>query len=455
MTPGGRIQAAVEALDFARMETRPADRVLHDYFRDRRFIGGKDRRAISEMFWRAMRNRARLASDCALAEGRNVTDPQVRAESGRRLMIALCVAEKVPNELDLVLFTGEAYAPMALDKRELDWVTAMRQAKAIDRPEWAWAETPEWLWPRFKEIYAGAEEAEIKAARTEASVDLRVNTLKADRSSAALRLGAEGVATEPMRFSPWGLRCTERSNVAATPAFQDGWVEVQDESAQLAALLVDAKPGMSVIDFCAGAGGKTLALAAAMNNSGRLTACDISQARLDRSAVRLRRAGAFNVTRRALSNESDKWVKRHKETYDRVMVDAPCSGSGTWRRNPDARWRTTPEDLAQLQNVQARILNSAARLVRPGGRLVYATCSLFAEENEAQVQAFLAAHDDFALLPVATAWPENLGPVPAELAEMQMLRLTPGRHGTDGFFVAVMERAAKPDDAQQEKDTTP
>jgi 16S rRNA (cytosine967-C5)-methyltransferase len=454
MTPGGRIQAAIEALDFARMESRPADRVLHDYFRDRRFIGGKDRRAITEMFWGAMRNRARLASDCAIAEGRNVTDAQVRAESGRRLMIALCVAEKVANELDLALFTGEAYAPVALDKREVEWVTAMRQVKASDRPEWAWAETPEWLWPRFQELYAGAEEAEIKAARTEASVDLRINTLKAERSSVALRLSAEGVATEPMRFSPWGLRCTERSNVAATQAFQEGWVEVQDESAQLAALLVGAKPGESVVDFCAGAGGKTLALAAAMNNSGRLTACDISQARLDRGAVRLRRAGAFNVTRRALASESDKWVKRHKETYDRVMVDAPCSGSGTWRRNPDARWRTTPEDLAQLQNVQARILNSAARLVRPGGRLVYATCSMFSEENEAQVETFLAARDDFALLPVAAAWPENLGPVPAELAEMRMLRLTPGRHGTDGFFVAVMERAAKPDEAELEQGET-
>ncbi len=455
MTPGGRIQAAIEALDFARMESRPADRVLHDYFRDRRFIGGKDRRAITEMFWSAMRNRARLASDCAIAEGRNVTDAQVRAESGRRLMIALCVAEKVPNERDLALFTGEAYAPVALDKREVEWVTAMRQVKASDRPAWAWAETPEWLWPRFQEIYAGAEEAEIKAARSEASVDLRINTLKAERSSVALRLSAEGVATEPMRFSPWGLRCTERANVAATQAFQDGWVEVQDEAAQLAALLVGAKPGMSVIDFCAGAGGKTLALAAAMNNTGRLTACDISQSRLDRSAVRLRRAGAFNVTRRALSNESDKWVKRHKETYDRVMVDAPCSGSGTWRRNPDARWRTTPEDLLQLQGVQGRILASAARLVKPGGRLVYATCSLFTEENEVQVEAFLGSRDDFALLPVAAAWPEDQGAVPAELAEMQMLRLTPGRHGTDGFFVAVMERAAKPDEAENAQGDTP
>ena len=446
MTPGGRLQAVIEALDAVRIEGRPADRILHEYFRARRYIGGKDRRVVTELFWRVMRNRARLASDCALAEARNVTDAAVRAESGRRLAIALCVADKVDNEADLALFTGEAYAPQPLDKREEGWVAQMRRLKASDRPEWAWAETPEWLWERFAAVWGDDAETEIKVARAEAQVDLRVNTLRADREAARARLKIEGVETEPTPYSPIGLRCVARVNVAATGAFAEGWVEVQDESAQLAALLVGAKPGETVVDFCAGAGGKALALAAEMHNKGRLTACDVSQARLDRGAERFKRAGAFNVTRRALSGETDKWVKRHKGTADRVLVDAPCSGSGTWRRNPDARWRTTPEDIAELVEKQARILASASRLVRPGGRLIYATCSMFEEENGAQIAAFLAAKPEFSLVPVAEAWAQ----APAELAGQEMLRLTPGRHGTDGFFVAVMQRAA---DAAEQGET--
>ncbi len=455
MTPAGRLHAAIEALDMARVDDRPADRVLHDFFRSRRFIGGGDRRAVSDLFWTAMRFRARLAADCALAEGRNPTDGAVRAESGRRLIAALCVRERVAGVADLALFTGEFYAPAALSAREQDWITALRQVKPSDRPDWAWAETPQWLWSRFLDIFGDAREAEIAAARAEGRVDLRVNILKTDREAAAVRLAAEGVATAPMRFSPVGLRCLDRANVAATGAFKNGWVEVQDESAQIAAILVGARPGESVVDFCAGAGGKTLALAAAMANSGRLIACDVRQSRLDRSALRLRRAGAFNVTRRALDSETDKWVKRHKGTFDRVLVDAPCSGSGTWRRNPDARWRLSSEMLAELTAVQGRILDSAARLVRPGGRLVYATCSLFREENQDRVDDFLARHPDFRVLPTAAAWPESAGPVPAELAAVECLSLTPGRHGTDGFFVAAMERAAASDTMLQEEDETP
>lgn len=452
MTPGGRLQAAIEAFDRAREEARPADRVLHDYLRERRYIGARDRRAVSDLFWSLMRNRARLAADCALADGRNLTDAAVRAEAGRRLAIALCVRDKTPGVTDLALFDGQAYAPAELAAREQDWAKALKQAKLGERPDWAWAETPQWLWPRFQEIYAGAAEVEIAAARAEASVDLRVNALKTTREEAAARLAEEGVATDPMPLSPLGLRCRERANVAVAKAFLDGWVEVQDESAQLAALLVDARPGETVVDFCAGAGGKTLALSAAMKNAGRLIACDVAQARLDRSAIRLRRAGAFNVTRRVLTGETDKWVKRHKGTADRVLVDAPCSGSGTWRRNPDARWRLSPEGLAELTALQGRILASAARLVRPGGRLVYATCSLFLEENRERVEDFLSGYAEFSLLPVAEAWPESAGPVPAALAGMETLNLTPGRHGTDGFFVAVMRRAEA---TQEEGDETP
>jgi 16S rRNA (cytosine967-C5)-methyltransferase len=195
---------------------------------------------------------------------------------------------------------------------------------------------------------------------------------------------------------------------------------------------------MRVIDFCAGAGGKTLALAAAMRNRGKLVACDTAGWRLDRSGQRLRRAGASNVERRALASERDPWVKRHAKSFDRVLVDAPCLGVGSWRRNPDAKWRATPQDLAELQIRQHDILQSAARLVKPGGRLAYVTCSLLREENEAQAERFLAETPDFTLVPMAQAWQEVLGtPCPAT---SDFLRLTPARHGTDGFFVALFER---------------
>ena len=204
--------------------------------------------------------------------------------------------------------------------------------------------------------------------------------------------------------------------------------------------MVGAQPGQAVVDFCAGAGGKTLALAAAMENKGRLAALDIDKRRSERAAERLRRAGVFNTTRHVLAAENDPWIKRRAAPFDRVLVDAPCTGTGTWRRNPDARWHLQPEDLARLIEQQAKILASAARLAKKGGRLIYVTCSLLAEENERQIELFLAAHAEFAIVPMAQAWAESVGgDCPAE---GDFLRLTPARHGTDGFFVAVMERRA-------------
>jgi 16S rRNA (cytosine967-C5)-methyltransferase len=221
-------------------------------------------------------------------------------------------------------------------------------------------------------------------------------------------------------------------------AFKAGLFDVQDEGSQIAAFIAGARPGMRVVDFCAGAGGKTLALAAGMANRGKLIACDVSSYRLERAALRLRRAGVDNVERRALSSEHDKWVKHHTRRFDRVFVDAPCLGTGTWRRNPDAKWRAQPNDLEELIERQQQILRSASRLVRPGGRLIYATCSLLHEEDEAQADAFLAQTEDFALVPASRAWEETMGG--ASPAGDRYLFLTPARHGTDGFFVAVFER---------------
>src|SRR6185312_1481114 len=272
-------------------------------------------------------------------------------------------------------------------------------------------------------------------------LDLRVNLLKAEREAVYAALARQGIELARTKLSPIGLRLFERVPLGQLDLFKSGAIEVQDEGSQLAALLADARPGMRVVDFCAGAGGKTLALAAAMKNRGHLVASDIAEKRLERATQRLRRAGASIVQRQPLSSARDKWVKRHAQGFDRVFVDAPCTGTGTWRRNPDAKWRLRPEDLAELTALQAEILDSAARLAKPGGRVIYATCSLLAEENEAQVERFLAAHGDFSLRPIGAVWAETIGVAPP--AEGDMLRLTPARHGTDGFFVAVLERRNK------------
>jgi len=217
---------------------------------------------------------------------------------------------------------------------------------------------------------------------------------------------------------------------------------VQDEGSQITALLADARPRMRVVDFCAGAGGKTLALAAGMANRGKLVACDVSAHRLERAVRRLRRAGVGNAERRVLTSERDKWIKRHAGGFDRVLIDAPCLGTGTWRRNPGDKWRVTPEDLASLIVRQQEILRNAARLVRPGGRLVYATCSVLREEDEAQAEAFLVAEPEFSVVPAARVWNETIGGLSP--GGERYLRLTPARHGTDGFFVAILERQPCP-----------
>jgi 16S rRNA (cytosine967-C5)-methyltransferase len=303
-----------------------------------------------------------------------------------------------------------------------------------EQPDWVRLNVQEWLVPHLKEAYGEAWGREIAALDTPPPVDLRVNRLKATPEQARAALKREGIETEPMRFAGDGLRLSKRLSVVAGEAFHNGLIEIQDEGSQLVAALVDARPGMQVADYCAGAGGKTLAIAAGMNNKGRVVALDVRESRLDRSAQRLRRAGAHNVERRTLSPDNRKWLKRQAGNFDRVLVDVPCTGTGTWRRNPDGRWTLRPEDLAELVPKQADILDAAARLVKPGGALVYATCSVLTDENERQIEAFVGRHPDFEVTPVQDV-------LPAEgIAHGPYLRLSPLRHGTDGFFAARLVR---------------
>jgi 16S rRNA (cytosine967-C5)-methyltransferase len=307
-----------------------------------------------------------------------------------------------------------------------------------DQPPHVRLEIPEWIYPYFAQRFGERLEQEARNFGEPAPLDLRVNLLQTTRDQARAVLAGEGITAEDTRLSPFGLRIPERRAVTTGPAFQAGLVEIQDEGSQLVALLCDVKPGMRVLDWCAGAGGKTLALAMMMENKGQIVAADVSVPRLEGAVRRLRRAGVHNVERHLSGEAGDKWAKRRAKSFDRVLVDAPCTGTGTWRRNPDARFRLMPVDLEELQVKQAAILQTASSFVKPGGRLIYATCSILSEENSAQIERFLAANLDFELVPV-----EEIAVVPkGAVGDGPYLSLTPLTHGTDGFFGAVMARKA-------------
>ncbi|PPQ32227.1 RsmB/NOP family class I SAM-dependent RNA methyltransferase [Rhodopila globiformis] len=429
MTPAARIAAAIDLLTVVEgAPKRPADAVANDFFRSRRYIGSGDRRAISDRVWRVLRARRRLGWWLGDAPA-----------TPRLLVAASLLLEGWAMSGIAQSFSGGQFAPPALDRAERA-VAARLEGHTLDHPAMPDAvmlEVPDWLLPRLQSRFGAALTAELAALSEPATLDLRVNLLKGDCDQARAALAAEGWDAKPTPFSPWGLRIEGRRPVTDGPAFRSGLIEIQDEGSQLVALMVGAAPGMRVVDWCAGAGGKTLALAAMMQNRGQVVACDVSAPRLEGAVRRLRRAEVHNVERH-LVTAGDKWLKRRAGTFDRVLVDAPCSGTGTWRRNPDARLRLKETDLCELLPKQAMILDDAQSLVRKGGRLVYATCSLLEEENEAQVSGFLLRHPEFALVPLARAWPL---PQPAP-GSGDVLFLTPARHRTDGFFAAVLERVA-------------
>lgn len=430
MTPGARLAAAIDVLEEYERVPAPADAIVASYLRTRRYIGAKDRAAIQAAVFDQFRRRARI--DWHIRAAGLEPSPRLRVIAQQALEAQRALAG--PDDL----FTGRGHDPAPLERTERDLFRRLA-GKPLDNPSMPEAvrlECPEWAEPGLRAALGPAFAEELAALIAPAPLDLRANALKADRTAVAGALAADGIAVEPTPWSPWGLRRQGRIALGALASFRAGLFEVQDEGSQLIAVLADAQPGMQVVDFCAGAGGKTLALAATMANKGRIVACDIHAERLERAGERLRRADVHNVERRPLKTERDPWVKRHKLRFDRVVVDAPCSGTGTWRRNPDARWRTPGPGLEALIGLQARILESAARLVRPGGRLVYATCSLLRAENEERIEAFLATAPDFAVVAIDTVQPALAPP-----DDGRFLRLTPARHGTDGFFAAILERA--------------
>ena len=438
MTPGARLQATIELLEQIWGDNVPADQMVDAYFKRRRYAGSSDRRSINERLFHIIRHRARL--DWWIER----TGGQIEINPRSRIIADLALSDKFSPAQSQALFTGAGHCPAPLSVYELELADQLygRPLNHQDMQNPVAFEYPEWLDRSLTTLWGNRLEVEITALNQTAPLDLRVNSIKATREQAQASLAAEFIETEPTALSPLGLRVSEKRRLGGTQAFRQGLVEVQDEGSQILALLSGAEPGMSVVDFCAGAGGKTLALAAAMTSSGRfqghLTACDISQVRMDRMEQRLKRAGANSVKRQVLSARNDPWVARNATRWDRVLCDVPCTGTGAWRRDPDAKWRFTPTDLESIINTQRHILEQASTLVKPGGRLIYASCSLLQEENEQQLAWFFENIQGFEVLSIDQVWQETIGGPPPPAGPC--LRLSPASTGTDGFFCTVLER---------------
>lgn len=433
MRPGARVGAVIEILEELEQRGLTADRAVTSYTRSRRYIGSKDRREIGNLVFSILRAKLRLDWWLERA-GHSGASPRLQA-------LASLLLVKGQSQIEVAaLFDGEGYGPTKLTPEEEKLIADLSGADLIhpEQPAWVRDEVVSWLHPLLLARFGDDMAAEMAALQQEAEVILRVNSLKGSRDAARKTLTEDDVATQATIMSPLGLRVEGRRALQASSAFREGLIEVQDEGSQLIALLCDAGPGMAVADYCAGAGGKTLALAAEMQGQGRLVALDSDVKRLERARPRLARAEVDIVEQQALPD--DVWMTENAGDFDRVLVDAPCSGSGVWRRQPDARLALTPERLADYLEAQREVLQAAATLVRPGGRLIYATCSLLPEEDEQQVEAFLAENPDFTQYPVAEIWKSVLPDVACPSGEPHLL-LTPAQHGTDGFFVSVLERA--------------
>ncbi|MBU6475976.1 MAG: RsmB/NOP family class I SAM-dependent RNA methyltransferase, partial [Alphaproteobacteria bacterium] len=369
MLPAARIEAVIELMAEIAASERPAEAVVSAYFRSRRYIGSKDRAAINTRAYRVIRTYHRLGWHIARA-GAEV--------NARTLVIADLMFEREHSLASLEsVFSGERFMPEPLSAEEL------KLAKALDRqnllhphlPLREKTECPDWAFESLERSFGAAYEAELEALHAPASVDIRVNTIMAARDNVLAKLKKDGFEAEAGKLSPVAIRVAGRPQLSQHEFYKNGTIEFQDEGSQMIAVFAAAQPGTQVADYCAGAGGKTLALAAAMENKGRIVALDVLGDRLEKAKLRFRRAGVHNIETHALGEPGDKWPKRHKNYFDLVLVDAPCTGSGTWRREPDRRWRQLGPALEELLETQRAVLESAQRLVKPGGRLVYATCS--------------------------------------------------------------------------------
>lgn len=412
-----RLADAAHALSRVLAFTHPADAVLSRYFRERHALGPQDRAFVAETVFGVLR---------------------------RKMLLDHIAPGATPVQLVLLWLTriagfGSRDIAALCSTGDKAWLDARRAQPVAEHPLHVEADLPQWVAERL----LGAHDADFiralgRALQEPAPLDLRVNTLRGSRDTVLATLGKDGIPAQATPSSPVGIRVKGKPAINRHPLFTGGVLEVQDEGSQLLGFLLAPRRSDLVVDFCAGAGGKTLMLGAMMDSRGRLYAFDTSQKRLDRLKPRLKRSGLSNVHPLVIAHENDTKVKRLAGKIDRVLVDAPCSGLGTLRRNPDLKFRQSPQSVAELVIKQAAILNAAARLVKPGGRLVYATCSLLPEENHGIIAEFLAAHPEFRPLHCS----ELLGRQGIPLATGEHLQLWPHLHQTDGFFAAAMERTA-------------
>jgi len=395
----------------------PADAVVSRYFREHRELGHADRAFVAETVFAVLRRGRSLEARCA-----------GKLSDRNRLLAALAVTHG---------WSQRELAPV-LKASEEEWLAAAKAMPESELPPAVRCDLPDWLYARLEAQFGAEEVGQLAQALNQpAPLDLRVNTLKSNRDALLARLAADDIAAVPGPLSPSAVRLRDKPALAKHPLFLEGAFEVQDEGSQLLGYLLEPKRGEMVVDFCAGAGGKTLLLGALMKNTGRLYAFDVSDKRLANLKPRLARSGLSNVHPARIEHERDTKVKRLAGKVDRVLVDAPCSGLGTLRRNPDLKWRQSEDSVAELAIKQAAILDAAAKLVRPGGRVVYATCSLLAAENDDIVTAFLASHQEFTLTPASAVLARQ-----GIALDGDFLRLLPHRHNTDGFFAAILDKKA-------------
>ncbi|MCX7170711.1 MAG: RsmB/NOP family class I SAM-dependent RNA methyltransferase [Proteobacteria bacterium] len=410
--------ALARLLDFA----QPADAALSAYFREHRVLGGRERGFVAETCYAVLRRKRSLERLVA------------PAQSPRWLVLA-----------SLLRFSGMAQRQLGelVSAAEKDWLLEFKSRPEPELSLADQADLPDWLVEKLLQRCSPTELLALARGLNQgAPLDLRVNSIKAKREEVLAQLNAEAIAAAACRFAPLGIRLKAKPALQKHPLFVSGAIEVQDEGSQLLGYLLAPKRGEMVVDFCAGAGGKTLLLGALMRSTGRLYAFDVSARRLAKLKPRVARSGLSNMHPVCIAGENDSRVKRLAGKIDRVLVDAPCSGLGTLRRNPDLKWRQTPQSVAELSHKQRDILAGAARLVKPGGRLVYATCSILAEENEAVVDDFLAAHPEFQRLAASEVLAQQ-GILIDGCAYGETgwdLRLLPHLQGTDGFYAAVLER---------------
>lgn len=405
MQTGARYQAVLELISEIFQDRKPADGIIDNYLKARKYIGSKDRRFIADTVWYIIRNRMKLEFDAGSKEYRK---------------ILLTYLKKKGEKIDDV-FDGGQYSPAALSDDERDW---LKKDNEEVYPPYVEAETPEWLYQKVQDVRL------LKSLNETASADFRINVK--NRETVIDKLKAEGFSVYPTAYSPLGIRSDERIPLGNCIAYKEGEIEVQDEASQLAAILADVKPEHKIIDYCCGAGGKSLAMAYLMGNKGHIFAHDIEKKRLMAIKPRIERLGVKNIELMDFVATSDK-------DFDRFIVDAPCSGTGTWRRSPDAKFRLNQNMVDKLNQIQFDLLGKAFEKTKAGGRIIYITCSILNEENEEIVAAFLQSNPNVRLVNIKNLWESKLA-APYPYHSEKYLRLSPLTTGTDGFFVAVLEK---------------